>query len=219
MTFERLEAKRHANEDGFPSILGLRARRCVSWLGRAEREMESEDHDVAFILYWIAFNAAYAEDLSSAPGTQRDAFDEYFVKIVDLDLQSTVYDAIWDRFSGSVRTLLSNRYVFQPFWNYYNGVPGGENWQNQFERSQRAARAALANKDTKRVLGILFDRLYVLRNQLVHGGATWNGSLNRAQVRDGARIMAFLVPLFIEIMMDNPSISWGAAYYPSITGS
>lgn len=31
----------------------------------------------------------------------------------------------------------------------------------------------------------LLRRLYVLRNQLVHGSATWNSSANRAKVRDG----------------------------------
>ena len=66
------------------------------------------------------------------------------------------------------------------------------------------------------ILTCLFDRLYVLRNQLVHGGATWNSSVNRQQVGDGARIMAFLVPLFIDIMMDHPQSDWGAPYYPVV---
>ena len=68
------------------------------------------------------------------------------------------------------------------------------------------------------VLSILFDRLYVLRNQLVHGGATWNGSVNRAQVGDGARIMAFLVPLFVSLMLENPGEPWGAPRYPPLEG-
>ena len=62
----------------------------------------------------------------------------------------------------------------------------------------------------------VFDRLYVLRNQLVHGGATWNSSVNRDQVRDGTRILAFLVPLFIDLMMDNPDIAWGDPCYPVV---
>ena len=60
---------------------------------------------------------------------------------------------------------------------------------------------------------MLFDRLYVLRNQLVHGGATWNSSVNRDQVKDGARILAFIVPIFVDLMMDNPDRDWGAPYY------
>ena len=42
------------------------------------------------------------------------------------------------------------------------------------------------------------------------------GSVNRNQVKDGARILAFLVPLFIDIMMDNPRVDWGAPYYPVV---
>ena len=45
------------------------------------------------------------------------------------------------------------------------------------------------------VLSIVFDRLYVLRNQLVHGGATWNSQVNRQQLRDGVAILGTLVPL------------------------
>ena len=70
--------------------------------------------------------------------------------------------------------------------------------------------------DTKVVLNNLLDRLYVLRNQLMHGGATWRGSVNRAQVGDGARIMAFLVPLFVGLMMSHPEIDWGPPDYPVV---
>ncbi|WP_425067816.1 hypothetical protein [Reyranella sp.] len=38
----------------------------------------------------------------------------------------------------------------------------------------------------------ILDRLYVLRNQLLHGGATWNSSVNRSQVRDGAAVLSRL---------------------------
>jgi len=66
------------------------------------------------------------------------------------------------------------------------------------------------------VLTVIFDRLYVLRNQLVHGGATWNSSVNRCQVRDAAGIMERIVPLIIGIMMDHPEASWGAPCYPVV---
>ena len=66
-TYERLKAKRkRLTNIRFRVSLGLRSRRCTSWLGRAEQEMESGDYDAAFIFYWIAFNAAYAESRSEA---------------------------------------------------------------------------------------------------------------------------------------------------------
>lgn len=43
---------------------------------------------------------------------------------------------------------------------------------------------------------VLFDRLYVLRNQLVHGGATWNSAASRAQVHDDAAVLGCLLPVF-----------------------
>ena len=46
--------------------------------------------------------------------------------------------------------------------------------------------------DTRKALNILFDRLNVLRNQIVHGSATWKSGVNRDQVEDGARVMAVL---------------------------
>jgi hypothetical protein len=50
----------------------------------------------------------------------------------------------------------------------------------------------------------------------VHGGSTWDSDVNREQVRDCARFMGELVPVIIEIMMDNPQTVWGSAVYPVV---
>ena len=75
---------------------------------------------------------------------------------------------------------------------------------------------ALVAKDTKLILSTVFDRLYVLRNQIIHGGATWNSSVNRSQIKEGAEILAFLVPVFVTLMMDNPNTKWGPPLYPVV---
>ena len=62
----------------------------------------------------------------------------------------------------------------------------------------------------------LFDRLYVLRNQLHHGGSTQAGSLNRRQVEAGAAVMARLIPTFIGVIIDNPDADWGRPYFPPV---
>ncbi len=72
--------------------------------------------------------------------------------------------------------------------------------------------------DTKKVLAVVFDRLYVLRNQLVHGGATWNSRVNRNQIRDGAAILDRLVPAIIHIMMGSGHALWGEPCYPVVEG-
>lgn len=215
LSFEGLKQKQRDIRGGFPEDLGLRVHRAISWLHRAE--MAEDDHDAAFIFYWIAFNAAYANELRDTDlEGERSVFADYFARLTGLDQNNRIYDAIWERFPQEIRLLLQNRYVFQPFWRYQNGQFGGDQWETSFDRSQRRVARALKEQDTKTILSTLFDRLYVLRNQLVHGGATWNSQVNRDQVRDGARILAVLVPVFVDLMMDNPDATWGAPYYPVV---
>lgn len=68
------------------------------------------------------------------------------------------------------------------------------------------------------VLSILFDRLYVLRNQIIHGGSTWDSAANRNQVRDGAALLSCLLPVFIDLMMDHPDTEWAMPMYPVVEG-
>ena len=127
-----------------------------------------------------------------------------------------IYDAIWDNFSGPIRVLLHNKYVFAPFWKHHNGVEGFGDWEEWFRASERRFRRALEERDTVRVLRFVFDRLYLLRNQIVHGGATWNSRVNRDQVRDGTAILAFLMPVFVDFMMDHPPEDWESPFYPIV---
>ena len=214
--FDDLKSKQRRLREGFPEALGLRVHRAISWLGRAEQE--TDDQDAAFIFFWIAFNSAYAADTQSiVTGSERSNFDVYFEKLIGLDRENRIYGEIWNRFSNSIRLLLDNRFVFQPFWNHQNGMDGYADWAERFARSKEKLNAGLARRDTKLILTTLFDRLYVLRNQLLHGGATWSSSVNRGQVQDGMRLLASLVPIFIDLMLDNPTIDWGAPYYPVVS--
>ena len=56
----------------------------------------------------------------------------------------------------------------------------------------------------------------MLRNQLVHGGATWNSQVNRAQLADAVAILGTLVPLVLTVMMDHPDQAYGDALYPVV---
>ena len=212
---ETLKEKQRQLRDAFPLPLTLRVHRALSWLRRAEES--GNDLDVRFILLWIGFNAAYAGDLDRAiEGNERDRFQQFFDALVAMDGERRIYRAVWDRFSQEIRTLLNNRYVFSPFWRHQNREFGFAGWETTFEASKRAANQALAEQDTPVVLSVVFDRLYVLRNQLLHGGATWNSKANRNQVRDGAALLGCLLPVFIDLMMDNPEADWSMPNYPVV---
>jgi len=214
LTFDVLKAKQRNIRAGFPDALGLRVHRAISWLGRAESE--SDDADVRFITLWIGFNSAYAGDITTDISSERGTFKAFFDALVSLDGGRRIYDVVWQRFPHEIRLLLNNKFVFAPFWSHANGIAGHDDWEMRLAASQRALSTALMQFDTSRLLSVVFDRLYVLRNQLVHGGATWNSSVNRHQVRDGAAVLGWLLPIFIDIMMDHPTRDWGRPFYPVV---
>lgn len=51
----------------------------------------------------------------------------------------------------------------------------------------------------------------------MHGGATYNSSANRDQIRDCTALLESVVPTIIEIMMDGADELWGDAVYPLVS--
>lgn len=198
----------------------LRMHRALSWLQRAEAA--EGDDDVAFVCLWIAFNAAYAQDLGEgASGTsERQAFRNFMAELCVLDKGKALSALVWQVFPGPVRLLLDNQYVFQPFWDALNNPRGDgsvpDHWREAFDDARQRVHRALAQQDTERVLYEVFVRLYTLRNQLMHGGATWNSSVNRSQVRDGRALLARVLPVMLGVMMDHPAQFEGKPFYPVV---
>jgi len=74
----------------------------------------------------------------------------------------------------------------------------------------------LSVKNVEGLLEVVLDRLYTLRNQLMHGGSTFKSDVNRSQVKDGNNMLKLLVPIVIEIMLINKDENWGDIYYPVV---
>ena len=215
LNYSKLKDLHRLKRENYTDEFSIRIHRSLSWIDRAEKK--DEDIDARFIFYWIAFNSAYsAIQTSQYFDTERRIYKDFFEKILKYDINEYVYNAIWKEFSGSVRSLLNNQYIFGPFWNFQNGHEGFDDWDVKFNESKSIALKALQNKNTLVILEILFDRLYTLRNQILHGGATWNGKINRSQVQDGQSIIGFLVPNFLQIMMDNQNENWGKLVFPVV---
>lgn len=196
--------------------LGIRGRRARSWYERGVA-MHETDEDLAFILYWIAFNAAYGKDLSDERRTSKQ-FGAYFRKLACLDKKRILESALWDELSTSVDRVLKNKYLHAAYWHHLNGESEFADWQRRLQERNTRVESAGKNGDLAALLSELFHGLYTLRNQLLHGGATWNSGWNRDSVALGADIMKLLVPIFVELMLDNPQEDWGLLRYPSGLG-
>ncbi len=197
--------------------LNLRLRRSLSWLDRAERE--GRDYDASFVFYWIAFNAAYGKQKSPWHDLikEKELIHEYLQRIIAEDWNA-VKKAIWPHLATPIKQLIDNEHVFYRSWESQNMEPDiHQDWKRKFEKDKRDVKEALHQRTKalwRTAQCILFDRLYTLRNQLLHGGATYAGSVNREQVEDGARIMVSLMPCFIEVMIDHPETNWGVPRFP-----
>ena len=213
LTAAELKDRHRQIREQEPDALRLRIHRALSWLIRSEQE--ESDPDLRFVLQWIAMNAAYAREFGREE-TERTRAKAFLDTLVTLDTQKRLHQALFQQFTGPIRTLIDNKFTFEPFWTAMRTHDASNRWEEGFANSKKAAFAAVMQGDTTKVLGIVFDRLYVLRNQLVHGGATWNSQVNRAQLTDAVAILGTLVPLIISVMMDHPEQDYGDALYPVV---
>jgi hypothetical protein len=111
--------------------------------------------------------------------------------------------------------LINNKYVFFEYWQRQLYPDSNVDWELSLSRSVLKANEAEKKGNAYNYLRIVLSRLHVLRNQLIHGAATWNGKTNLQQVQDAAMVMRQFVPLMIDVMMDNPDAEeWGDVLYP-----
>ena len=136
ITHADLKARQRAEREGHPEGLALRVHRALSWLDRAE---QCEDEDGRFIFLWIAFNAAYANEIVEGErANEKKAFATFLQKLVDLDKEDILYQLIWTEFSGSIRVLLDNQFVYEPFWDYHRGNISEDQWKSSFDSAKAA---------------------------------------------------------------------------------
>ena len=192
---------RDTNQD-----FSVRVWRGLSWLGRAEK---AEDVDAKFIFLWISFNAIYGqlnEDGFSVP--DRASWQAFLARVVKADTTSKLAEILWaDQLN--VLKLVEDRYIFRPFWL------GSDDADVRLARDRRRILKEFANEGTVAIFQELFERLYVLRTQLLHGAATAGSRMNRGCVTIGTGLLAHIMPVMIKILLDaGPEAGWGDVCFP-----
>ena len=195
-----------------PENLTIRIHRAISWLKSAEKQ--EENLDLKFISLWVSFNACYAVDLNGISSKPEKAkLRDFTSSLVEFD-RSRLYNLLWEKYSGPVKVLIENKFVFEKFWEYNRGE--ANDYLPAFNKSIASATNCLSKQNIEGLIEIILERLYTLRNQLIHGGATYNSKLNRSQLKDACNIMQLLVPIIIDIMLENGDHDWGEIAYPVV---
>ncbi|MAD46850.1 MAG: hypothetical protein CMI02_07800 [Oceanospirillaceae bacterium] len=208
-----LKQRLREQRDLLNELQSTRLHRALSWLNAAYQH--EADADLKFICGWISFSACcYVEEEGNSPLEEQLAFQRFIQQLVSLDHQERIYDCLWHQFSGPVRALIKNPYVFAPFWESQRR--DNDCWKTAFDQSSVAALNFLSRKKVPELLGIVLDRLYVLHNQVVRGGATWQSRVNREQIEDGGELLMALMPVVVDIMLTHSEHDWGELAYPVV---
>jgi hypothetical protein len=207
-----IKLTRKLKSSTLPESLSIRLHRAISWLKSAEKQ--EGNLDMKFISLWISFNACYAVDINGLNSKPEKAkLREFTSSLVQFD-KTRLYNLFWEKFSGPVKVLIENKFVFEKFWEYTRGE--SNDYEEAFNKSITHASNCLSKQNIEGLIEVVLERLYTLRNQLIHGGATYNSKLNRSQLRDACNIMQLLLPIIIDIMLENGEHDWGEIAYPVV---
>lgn len=202
------------NSKNFDDNLRLKLYRALSWLNEAEEQ--KENLDFCFVSLWISFNAIYADELNFTG--DRQGVKDFLQKIASFDDEKILHSILWNNFSNSIRVFLNNKFIFQKFWDDLNNFKEQKTstWKEDFVKENKKAFQAMADLKTAQTLNIVFSRLYTLRNQILHGGATFNSSVNKKQKEDACKFLLNVLPAILKIIINNSGQNWGKPYYPVI---
>lgn len=193
----------------------LRSYRARSWL-RAASEPNSDD--ARFIFLWIAFNSLYG---------QRRAHDwldvDTFLGKVLRDDTERVRKDLQDLHDEGI-SLLGLEFLYYQYWGWGFTDLVGETITKHIIEAELNWDAKAPEKS----LAPIFERLYVLRNQVFHGSAKFKSSKNRDSLRPAIQLLGRLVKTFCDIVADDerdskwgppPNIPKGALGHPRDTRS
>ncbi len=194
---------RERNQD-----FSIRVWRGLSWLERAE-SMDASDLEGRFISSWISFNALYGRlDDEQRPWGDREAWGTFLAQVWRLDDHGHLMKLIQKRQLRIMR-IIEDRYLSIHFWE--NGASANKH----IKRELRDSLAWVGTPKASKVLHLLFERLYVMRNQVMHGASTKGSKLNRRAVRECATLLVELIQTMLAVVIERGvGEDWGRVCFP-----
>ncbi len=192
--------------------------RALSWIERAEKE--SNDPNAAFMFLWVAFNAAYGRNIidDAEPPREKEQQEAYFEKIARHDDNMLIAKA-FSQISTEIDGIFSLKVLVKSFWYKNAKNSDSSSWSNKNKWDEKGFNKAIDDGKIIEALALVFERLRMLRNQLFHGGTTFReAGIARPQIPNGCAIVRILIPLFIYIMLNNPSEYQDIVPYPVVSG-
>ncbi len=195
----------------------IRVHRALTWLEFAERCDPQEDLDARLVAQWIALNSLYGrwDTRAGTPMADRDSLRVFAEQLLQHDHDGLV-PAVLQTHAKLATALFEDRYLCRHFWSE-PAAPRGRDRNRDAAAGAGRAREQLREGRHEAALARLLGRIHFVRNQLVHGGSTYNGRLNRTAVRRASQMLQHLIACFLQVIMEHGYVDdWGQLCYPPI---
>lgn len=200
----------------------IRMHRVCKWLGEGQALQEAGRADMAFVAFWIAFNALYAQwEEGGGEQNEMGRMKACVVRLLRLDGEEFLYGWIISC-RRDIEAIYDDPFLSHYFWQKVMQTPPRleVDWQAiapTFSRGSEAQRLRQTGQLQRITEGFL-GRAYVLRNQLVHGGATPGSKVNREQVDRMTPVMGRFIEASIQAVIhaNDQFEDWGRLPYPPL---
>ncbi len=215
---ERLEekwqpVKDQLKDDERGQNLRIRMHRCFSWMKSAQQHQQAQDYDSVLLANWIAFNGLYGQwdAINREPKPDIKCWKDFIDQIIAIDDEGS-FNTLVENQRELILDILDNEYINKYFWE-----DPTEAKAFQSKKDHRSAATWYRDKKYDIILKRALGRVYVLRCQMMHGGATHGSKLNRDSIALCADLIQNLLPVIITIITRNgKDQNWGAICYPPI---
>ncbi len=198
---------------------GDRLKRANSWIKVSEK---FRDHEHAeFIFLYVAFNCMYGRRPYEGTGPQVREDLEWFLQAVSAMHEKDKEDGglVLSKAVMACREagekLIVDHFLCDEYWRGGSNLP---DLVNRLGRRRSRANAAIRNGHNEDFLRLVFDRLRVLRNQIVHGSVTFGpGSKGRPSLSAGLQVLRTMIPAFHKLMEKYGHFArWDPIPYPRL---
>ena len=195
-----------------------RLQRANSWI-QATAGLRPEQLHEAFIFLYIAFNCLYGRRQYEGDETQigKD-LAEFFKKLrVMHERDGENGGAILKKAIAAARhdgaILIRDKFLSNRYWR---GGDSSVSLQKQLNGDARMVEEQLALGSSDMFLDLTFRRISVLRNQIMHGCASYGArSYGQASLTKGLRFLKAMVPAFYELTKQyGHEVKWDPVPYP-----
>lgn len=190
-----------------------RIRRSLSWLSRAA-EVSPEDRPPRFVDLWISLNALYGRPpyIEYLGPSEKEHFEDFLRRLAHLRSGPKKLVELMSRrhIANRAQELVQNKYLWNEWWNReiadYNRLSGERLVFLQY---------AATNGNAVTFFRCLFERLQVLRNQIIHGSSSSTTRKSRNALYPAILILEEIIPEFIKLMIqEGANADWPPIPYP-----